>query len=82
MLKESLEVRTMAKKALDDGGLTEMAANFHATTLIFTRWLGHKYDIPGSGQWKLLRAGEKCWICDNWTYCLFFWSERTGWEAS
>ena len=49
MLKESLEVRAMAKRALDKGGLTEVAATHHDTKLIFTRYLGHRMDIPGSG---------------------------------
>ena len=49
MLKESLEVRAMAKRALDKGGLTEIAATHHDTKLIFTRYLGHRLDIPGSG---------------------------------
>ena len=49
MLKQSLEIRQMAKRTLDDGGLTEVATKHHDTTLIFTRHLGHKTDIPGSG---------------------------------
>lgn len=33
--------------------------------MIFTRILGHKSDMPGSGQWKLLKdRRETCWICD------------------
>jgi len=48
-LKESLEVRAMAKRALDNGGLTEIAATSSNTKLIFTRYLGHRLDIPGSG---------------------------------
>ena len=41
LLKESLEVREMAKRALDKGGLTEIAATHHDTNLIFNRYLGH-----------------------------------------
>jgi len=26
----------------------------------------------------LLDANEKCWICENYIYCLFFWSKNTG----
>jgi hypothetical protein len=48
LLKESLEVREMGKKALDNGGLTEIAATHSATNLIFNRYLGHQKDIPGS----------------------------------
>lgn len=33
--------------------------------MIFTRVLGHKQDIPGSGQWKLISdKTDECWVCD------------------
>ena len=33
--------------------------------LILTRILGHKMDMPGSGQWKVIKdKSEECWICD------------------
>ena len=33
--------------------------------MIFTRILGHKWDMPGSGQWKLISdMSEECWICE------------------
>ena len=33
--------------------------------MIFTRILGHKIDMPGSGQWKLItEKREECWVCD------------------
>ena len=33
--------------------------------MILTRILGHKQDMPGSGQWKLVRdKSDECWICD------------------
>ena len=33
--------------------------------LIILRYLGHKFDIPGSGQWKIFdKHHQKCWICD------------------
>jgi hypothetical protein len=43
--------------------------NNNDKNLIITRNLGHKIDIPGSGQWKLF-SGESstdkdCWICDR-----------------
>ena len=71
----------MAKRALDKGGLTEVAANHHDKKLIFTRYLGHRLDIPNSGQWVMLGESEKCWICENYVYCLFFWNLRVGKEA-
>lgn len=48
--------------------------------LIFNRFLGHKPDIPGSGQWQLMsRDHENCWHCENRIYTLIFWSEKFGW---
>jgi len=44
--------------------------------MIFTRILGHKMDMPGSGQWKLIKdRHEECWICDQEVYGLIFWDE-------
>ena len=42
--------------------------------MIFTRILGHKVDMPGSGQWKLITdKREDCWVCDLEVYGLVFW---------
>ena len=42
--------------------------------LIFTRVLGHKEDMPGSGQWKLIRdRTDDCWIYEQEKYGLIFW---------
>lgn len=48
--------------------------------LILTRILGHKDDIPGSGQWNMKVQKEKdgCWHCDNWMYSLVFWHPDIG----
>ena len=41
--------------------------------MIFTRILGHKKDMPGSGQWKLIKdKNEECWVCDQEVYGLVF----------
>jgi hypothetical protein len=29
----------------------------------------------------MINEHEKCWICENYIYCLFFWNVRTGREA-
>lgn len=51
-------------------------------TLIFTRQLGHKIDIPGSGQWKIQtqpRMMENpCWVCDRHIYSIILWNEMIG----
>ena len=42
--------------------------------LIFTRVLGHKPDMPGAGQWKVItHKADDCWICDQQVYGLVFW---------
>ena len=42
--------------------------------MILTRILGHKSDMPGSGQWKLIGdKTEECWVSDQQIYGLIFW---------
>ena len=31
-----------------------------------------------AGQWRVVSEEEKCWICDNYVYTLFFWSRKSG----
>lgn len=48
---------------------------------IFERKLGHKMDIPGSGQWSMLNEDhQQCWHCANQIYTLVFWSRHFGWS--
>ena len=50
--------------------------------LIFQRYLGHKMDIPGSGQWRMIATSndmqERCWVCNLEVYTLVFWSRNFG----
>ena len=49
--------------------------------LIFERKLGHKPDVPGSGQWSMIhRDHENCWYCENQQYTLLFWTRAFGWQ--
>jgi phosphorylcholine metabolism protein LicD len=48
-IQDCTSVRENKKRALDDCRMTEVSANHHIRTLVFTRILGHKNDIPGSG---------------------------------
>ena len=42
--------------------------------MIFTRILGHKEDMPGSGQWRLIQERhEECWVCDQEVMGITFW---------
>ena len=51
-------------------------------TLIFTRLLGHKDDIIGGGQWKMITDAKKghneCWVCDRKIYSIIFWNKEIG----
>ena len=47
--------------------------------LIFTRQLGHKENMPGSGQWRMIDDDtQDCWVCDRVVYSLIFWNEEIG----
>lgn len=50
--------------------------------LFLTRQLGHKLDMPGSGQWKLISEKQRnhsdCWLCDLHAYGLILWNEHVG----
>ncbi|CDW89852.1 UNKNOWN [Stylonychia lemnae] len=52
--------------------------------LIFQRFLGHKAEMPFSGQWQMLTEPlhDHCWVCDKWTYTLIFWSPNIGYFSS
>ena len=53
----------------------EPASNVFNENLIFHRWLGHKLEIPGSAQWRMLdKKDSDCWVNERWVYTLFFWS--------
>ena len=52
--------------------------------LVFQRMLGHKEDIPGSGQWYESSQNavackshykNECWICEGHVYAILFWSK-------
>jgi hypothetical protein len=51
-------------------------------TLILTRILGHKVDIPGSAQWNMITARvpkqTECYICDKQIYSIIFWNTKIG----
>jgi len=50
--------------------------------LVVTRNIGHKEDIPGSGQWRMITKDipghNECWVCDRHVYSLIFWNELIG----
>jgi hypothetical protein len=47
-------------------------------TLVFTRLIAHKKQIPNSGKWKMLtQQQQECWICSNYTLTYFFWNAKS-----
>ena len=76
--RENMLIRNF-KRSNIRGKLSEIKEEGNNTKLIFERQLGHKLDLPGAAQWRQLdRADQECWICDKASYCLVFWSKRTG----
>ena len=48
---------------------------------ILQRVLGHKDDMPGSGQWRMITTlNDQCWVCQFWKYSLVFWNSDIGKE--
>ena len=45
----------------------------------FTRVLGHKNDMPGSGRWRRAnKHNEECWVRGLHCHTLFMWSPEIG----
>ena len=43
------------------------------------RYLNHKKEIPGSGQWQIMtKKDEHCWLCDKEAKGFIFWSPQVG----
>ena len=42
--------------------------------LICSRIIGHRREMPGIGQWKLITdKRDCCWICEGWQELEFSW---------
>ena len=80
-ISEQLHLKHMLK---DKRGSVnrQLGENDASEMLIFTRYLGHKAEMPGSGQWRMIAtandAQERCWVCDLECYSLVFWSREFG----
>lgn len=43
--------------------------------MVLTRYLSHKEEIPGSGQWQLLTLKkDPCWVCEREMKGYIFWT--------
>lgn len=60
--------------------LSEVTVKASSSDISIQRILGHKLDIPGSGQWRLQSQSDEnnCWMCNNSSYCLIFWNASIG----
>ena len=51
-------------------------------TLILTRVLGHRTDMPRQTRWKMfterVQGKNDCWVCDHQVYSMLFWNELVG----
>ena len=74
--KENMLVRKQKAKLVRTGLVSQTEDE---EKMIFERQLGHKTDIPGSGQWRMLtREDQKCWVCEKEVYTLGLWSKEIG----
>ena len=79
--KENMAIRQESKQAFVNPNPANKLPTDGDHQLIFERQLGHKDDIPGSGQWRqLTKPSQKCWICANYIYTLVFWTKAQGWS--
>ena len=61
-------------KRIVQNGSTDDQQIDHDKKLIFSRYLLHKKEIPGSAQWRLMtEKKEHCWICDKESKGYIFW---------
>lgn len=74
---DQMKLRLYNSKKVADLQITGLVKE--SNQLVFSRKLGHKTEMPGSGQWRMLSHGdEKCWWCDRHNYSIVFWSYDQG----
>ena len=81
MISTQLNLKNMLKNKR--GSVNRQAEENDASEmLVFTRYLGHKIEMPGSGQWRMIATAndsqERCWSCNLEVYSLIFWSREFG----
>lgn len=76
--EESVSLASVQKKLLYNK-LSDVSLNQAAGICTITRVLGHREEMPGSGQWRMITTeGEHCWVCSFHRYTLVFWTEQIG----
>ena len=65
--RETIKLKQIMKRKRIHSLVNDFAEdpNQEASILTCTRILGHKLEMPGSGQWKMITdKKDECWICD------------------
>ena len=74
-VQESIKIKQLNNlKRIVQNGSTDDSFFADDQKLIFTRYLMHKQEIPGSAQWRMVTdKKEHCWICDKEIKGYIFW---------
>ena len=75
-LRESIKIKHISTgKSLVQNGAVDDKYITEGSKMILTRYLSHKMEIPGSGQWQLLtRKQDPCWLCEREMKGYVFWT--------
>ena len=76
-LRESVKIKQInSGKRIVQNGATDDKFIDPVTKLILMRYLYHRDEIPGSGQWQMMTAKhEHCWLCDKEMKGFIFWCQ-------
>ena len=73
--EESVALQKVQKKLMYNK-YTDVSLNQASHICTITRFLGHKEEIPGSAQWRMITEEfDHCWVCSYRKYTLVFWNE-------
>lgn len=74
-LREAVKIKhiTLAKSLVQNGATDDKFIDF-GSKMILMRYLDHKHEIPGSGQWQLItHKQDSCWLCEREMKGYIFW---------
>lgn len=83
-LREAVKIKHINNgKRIVQNGSTEDKFIDIGSKLILSRYLNHKQDIPGAGQWQLITdKQDHCWICDHEMRGYVFWHRSMAGKSS
>jgi len=75
--REIIKIKQIMERKRVESRVNAFAEDISGDTrMILTRFLGHRPEMPGSGQWRMITdKTSECWICDQQVYSLIFWDE-------